>query len=82
MLISNLIYELSQIQAEHGNIEVWQSRDEEGNGYGRVCDPGTYIIDVDDEPVTIAVLWPAGRDDIQLYNDRKEYDDVFGDQNW
>ena len=46
MLISNLIYELSKIQSEYGNIEVWQSRDEEGNGYGRVCDPGVYVTGV------------------------------------
>lgn len=45
MKISAMINNLQEFMEEHGDIDCWYARDDEGNGYQKVYyDPGLYYV--------------------------------------
>ena len=50
MKISEMIKNLQEFMAEHGDLECWYARDDEGNGYQRVYfNPSFKYVDLDGE---------------------------------
>lgn len=50
MKISEMIKNLEEFKAEHGDLDCWYAKDDEGNGYQRVYyDPTLYYVDEDNE---------------------------------
>ena len=50
MKISEMIKNLEEFKAEHGDLDCWYAVDDEGNGYQRVYyDPSLYYVNEDGE---------------------------------
>lgn len=50
MKISEMIKNLQEFMVEHGDLECWYARDDEGNGYQEVCyEPSLYYVNEDGE---------------------------------
>lgn len=50
MKISEMIKNLEEFKAEHGDLDCWYAKDDEGNGYQEVYfDPSLRYVDEDDE---------------------------------
>lgn len=53
MKVSEMIKNLQEFIVEHGDLECWYARDDEGNGHQRVYyDPSLYYVDSDGEVYT------------------------------
>ena len=50
MKISEMIKNLQEFMAVHGDLDCWYAKDDEGNGYQKVYyDPSLYYVDEDQE---------------------------------
>ncbi len=50
MKISEMIKNLQEFMAEHGDLDCWYARDDEGNGYQQIhYNPSLYYVDEDYE---------------------------------
>lgn len=50
MKISEMIKNLQQFMEEHGDLECWYAKDDEGNGYQEIYyKPSLYYVDEDGE---------------------------------